>query len=99
VNRTVVLAFVIAMPILASAQPFNPQDVRKSFVSDCVSKGLAKADDPDKTYRFCTCTFDTLATNLTLAEYLEIERADREGKNPQSLPQMQRVLPKLQQCK
>ena len=93
-------ALLIALTTVshADSSKFNPQDLRRSFVSDCEARGLSKGADPDQTYKFCTCTFDTLATNLTVGEYLEVDRLGRTGGKPELLPQMQRVIPKLRRC-
>ncbi|MEY8689533.1 MAG: hypothetical protein AB9M53_06590 [Leptothrix sp. (in: b-proteobacteria)] len=94
-----IILLAAAGSVCAAEQKFNPQDLRKSFISDCVTRGLQRGADPDNTYRFCTCSFETMATNLTVSEYLEVDRVTRDGKGPQTLVQIQRIIQKLEQCK
>lgn len=73
-------------------------EVRKSFVRDCARRGVERGDDTDYVNRFRSCSFDVLANGMTLAEYMEVESA-AGARNLEQLPRLQRLLPKLRQCK
>jgi hypothetical protein len=88
-------ALVACCTFASAADKFNPQDVRKAFVADCTVRGISKGADAEKTATWCGCSFDTLASSMTLAEYLEVDRVGRAGGNPGTLPQIQRVTPKI----
>jgi len=93
------MKIIAALLLLAStavhAQKFDAQDVRKTFVADCSMRGISKGDDPEKAAKFCACSFEALSTSMTVAVYLEVDRVGKAGGKPESLPQMQRVLPKI----
>ena len=97
--RIGVFLLAVAATAPAAAQKFDLQDIRKTFVNDCIARGLSRGDEAEKVNKFCPCLFDVLATNMTVAEYLEFDRAGQDGKDPATLPQVQRVMPKAAQCR
>jgi hypothetical protein len=94
-NFALLTALLACCGFAHAADKFNAQDLRKSFVADCTMRGISKGADAEKTAKWCGCSFDTMASNMTVAEYLEVDRVGRAGGNPGTLPQMQRVLPRV----
>jgi hypothetical protein len=90
-----VAALIACFTYANAAEKFNPQDLRKSFVADCTMRGISKGADAERTAKWCGCSFDTMASNMTVAEYLEVDRVGRAGGNPGALAQIQRVTPKI----
>lgn len=75
------------------------QSLQKQFVNSCVGRAIARQDDAVQATNFCTCAFDVLAKELTVAEYIEFDRASIEKRAPDSLPAIARIKGKLSQCK
>lgn len=96
-----IFAFLFAFTVIAAsaADKFDVQDVRKTFVGDCSMRGISKGDDPQKVTSFCACSFDVMATNMTVAEYLDMDRAVKEKRSPDQLSQLVRIRSKVEQCK
>ncbi len=91
---------VIAMAASFSAFAASPaQELKKNLVSDCVSRGLQRGDNPDAVYAFCSCAWEALSSNLTVAEYVQMDALSATKGNPASLPFWARLQPKLQVCK
>lgn len=49
--------------------------------------------------RYCTCYFETMASNITLGEFIEIDGHIRARRGMQTHPAMARIRPQLDQCK
>jgi hypothetical protein len=96
-------AFLLALALCSvgsfAADKFDAQDVRKSFVADCSIRGISRGDDPQKVTSFCACSFEVIANGMTVAEYLDMDRAVKEKRPAEQLPQLTRVRAKMEQCK
>lgn len=77
----------------------SAQAQRKQFINGCVSRAIQRNDDAASAAGFCGCSFDVLANELSHAEYMELEKAMADQRNPDTLPAIARVRPKLEQCK
>jgi hypothetical protein len=93
-----IVAISLGCPAWSQQQESAPaSEVRRLFIRDCIGRGLDYEDSD--AYYFCTCAFDVLANGMTLNEYLEMERAERAGRDPVSLPQVHRLVAGLEACK
>lgn len=81
------------------AQETPAADLRLSYLKGCVSRGLQRGDDPNYVNRFCNCSFDVLANGLTVAEYIELERASQQRIAPSNIQAVAALQPKLSECK
>jgi ankyrin repeat protein len=76
-----------------------PQSDRLDFLDSCIGRGLQRGDDPDYVKRFCNCSWEVISAGMTLGEFREMDRVSRQGKRPQDLPQLRRILKQLEDCK
>ncbi len=95
-------AIVVASAGAPAAEPEGLHDpvpeLRPSLVVDCVNRGLQEGRDFDSAYKTCDCMWEVVSANMTVAEYVEFDRAIRQGADAKALPQFRRVRPKLQAC-
>jgi tetratricopeptide (TPR) repeat protein len=75
------------------------QLLRKQFVNNCVGRAISRKDDAASAAGFCSCAFDVLAKNLSVAEYIDLDKAFLDRRAPDTLPAFARVNAKLAQCK
>ena len=90
------IAMITSLPAIAASPA---QELKKNLVSSCVSRGLQRGDNPDAVYVFCSCTWEVLSNNLTVAEYVQLDTLSTTKNTPASLPFWTRLQPKLQACK
>jgi len=98
-KRFLALASLFAIPLLAtaeSARNISVQELVKTIVGGCVGRGLQRGDKPEYVYSFCNCMGEVISQNLTVAEIIEMDSA-KNGMG--ELPQLKRILTKLQECK
>ncbi len=93
---TIISSYAVAAD---SAAPSPAQQIRKAFINDCAARGIQKQEDALSSAKFCTCAFDVIAHELTVEEYLEMDKASRERRPLDSLPALLRVKEKLKSCK
>ncbi|MBA5686336.1 hypothetical protein [Rugamonas apoptosis] len=99
-KHILLLVTMLALTEVAAASDTLPaQSLRKQFVNSCVARAIERQDDAASAATFCDCTFDVLAKNLTVSEYIELEKASEEKRSPGTLPALARIKPKLAQCK
>lgn len=90
--------------LLVTGQAFSDeaspaQLLRKQFVNSCVGRAINRQDDAASAAGFCTCAFDVISKELTVAEYIEFDQASREKRTLDTLSAFSRVKAKLTQCK
>ncbi len=89
----------LALLMVAPAWGATALDVRLSILNDCVARGKAAHDDPARVAKYCSCATDVMERGLTLYELGEMERYLAEKRDANSLPQAQRIAPRLQACR
>lgn len=82
----------------ACAQEPPPQQLQKHFVNSCVGRAIAKQDDAAQAAKFCTCAFEVIAKELTVQEYIDMDKASRNRRPWDSGP-VDRLKSKLASCK
>jgi hypothetical protein len=97
-NKFVTLLSGSLLSAAACAQGSPPQQLQKHFVNSCVARAIAKQDDAVQAARFCSCAFEVLAKELTVQEYIQMDKASRERGAWDSGP-VDRLKPKLTSCK
>jgi hypothetical protein len=75
------------------------QELKKHFINGCVSRGLQRNDEAVEVAKFCTCTFDVMAKELTVQEYIDVDRASLEKRSLDTVPALARVTAKMAICK
>lgn len=75
------------------------QQIRKQFVNTCVSRAIDRRDDAAEAAKFCSCSFDVMARELTLQEYIDMDDASHKGRPINSVPALARLRPKLEVCR
>ena len=90
--------FIIGFFSEISASDF-PEKEKKEFLSGCIRRGLERGADPDYVNNFCKCSWEVQATNMTYEEYKEMKELAMKGKKPDEIPQLVRIMDKLQECK
>ena len=93
----------IACALFASALSANAaqiKNVQEAMVNKCVKEILFfKVADQATAKKLCTCTTQVQADNLKLGEFWAMQTAAVNGTNPDTLPQIKRIQPKLKQCR
>lgn len=96
-----VMTSVQAAPKKAAAekQP-APVDIQTVMVQRCTSEATAaKITDAKSAQKVCGCTIGVQANNLKLGEFWAIQSLAMNGKDPRSLPALQRIQPQLDKCR
>lgn len=75
------------------------QELQTTLVNSCVSRGLQRGDDADGVYAFCSCTWEVLSQNLTVAEYVQLDSISTLNGDLTKAAFWNRIKPKLQSCK
>jgi len=77
-----------------------PVDLQTIMVQRCASEATAqKVLDSKSAQKFCSCTIGVQASNLKLGDFWAIQSSAMNGKDPHSLPALQRIQPMLDKCK
>lgn len=97
-NKFFIFLSVSLFPVAAFAQESPPQQLQKHFVNSCVGRAIAKQDDAAQAATFCTCAFELIAKELTVQEYIEMDKASRDRRAWNSGP-VDRLKSKLASCK
>ncbi len=93
------LFFVVSSSSFAGNNHSPAQELKKNLVSGCMSRGLDRGDNPAAVYAFCSCTWDVLSKNLTVAEYVQMDALSSTNKSPKTLSFWNQIQSKLQSCK
>lgn len=75
------------------------QELEKNLVDGCEARGLQRKDDQAAVRAFCKCSWEVLANNLTVAEYVQMDALSVSRNSPSTLSFWGRIQPKLQSCK
>jgi hypothetical protein len=76
------------------------KNVQQAMVSKCAQEIMYfKVADQATANKLCSCTTQVQADNLKLGEFWGMQTAAVNGTNPDTLPQIKRIQPKLQQCR
>jgi hypothetical protein len=97
-NKVVMFLGASLLSAAACAQESPPQQLQKHFVNSCVGRAIAKQDDAAQAAKFCTCAFEVIAKELTVEEYIQMDKASRQRRAWDSGP-VDRLKPKLASCK
>ena len=91
----------LAMGVLTlSASAAEIKNVQQAMVNKCAQEIMYfKVADQATANKLCTCTTQVQADNLKLGEFWAMQTAAVNGTNPDTLPQIKRIQPKLQQCR
>lgn len=98
-KRAFVLFVIVFTSSVFAAESTPAQQLKKHFVNDCVARGIERQGDASEAVMFCTCAFDVMAKELSVQEYIEIDRAGQEKRPLDSMPAAMRVKAKLATCK
>jgi len=96
-----VMTSVQAAPKKAAAekQP-APVDIQAVMVQRCTSEATAaKITDAKSAQKVCGCTINVQANNLKLGEFWAIQSSAMNGKDPRTIPALQRIQPQLDKCR
>lgn len=74
------------------------QAIKSDIYGGCISRGISRGESPDAVSVFCSCTWDVLSNNLTLAEYIKITETIESNRDPSVLPFWKSIEPKLEVC-
>jgi len=77
---------------------FSEKD-RDDFFRGCTQSGLRGGADPKYIEKFCNCAWEVQYTNMTYEEYREIANLRQQGKKTEEIPQLMKIVEKLQKCK
>ena len=89
-------AFFGAASLSMAGQVTMQQSMSNMCADELTHFNVASAPDAQK---ICSCITNVQAENLTLGEYWDMQNEIRAGKNPNTLPQIQRIEPKLKECR
>ena len=91
---------VQAAPKKASEKQAAPVDIQTVMVQRCSSEATAaKITDAKSAQKVCGCTIGVQANNLKLGEFWAIQSMAMNGKDPRTLPALQRIQPQLDKCR
>ncbi len=77
-----------------------PVSIQTIMVEKCTSEATAaKITDAKSAQKVCGCTIGVQANNLKLGEFWAIQSLAMNGKDPRSLPALQRIQPQLDKCR
>lgn len=94
------LASVFVLPALMSSAQAAKVDVKQAMIDRCAAEvEYAKVADKKTALKLCTCTNNVQANYLKLGEYWEIQSAAMNGINPNNLPALKKIKPKLDSCR
>ncbi len=84
----------------AGAKDAGPVDIQTVMIQRCTSEATsAKITDAKSAQKVCSCTIGVQANNLKLGEFWAIQSLAMSGKDPRSLPALQRIQPQLDKCR
>lgn len=84
----------------APAKEAAPVDIQTVMVQRCTSEATAaKITDAKSAQKVCGCTIGVQANNLKLGEFWAIQSMAMNGKDPRTLPALQRIQPQLDKCR
>lgn len=84
----------------AAAKEAAPVDIQTIMVEKCTSEATAaKITDAKSAQKVCGCTIGVQASNLKLGEFWAIQSSAMNGKDPRTLPALQRIQPQLDKCR
>ncbi len=89
-----------AAPKKEAAKDAGPVDIQTVMIQRCTSEATsAKITDAKSAQKICSCTIGVQANNLKLGEFWAIQSLAMSGKDPRSLPALQRIQPQLDKCR
>jgi|GEM_PF-1761083 len=84
----------------AQTKEAAPVSIQTIMVEKCTSEATAaKITDAKSAQKVCGCTIGVQANNLKLGEFWAIQSLAMNGKDPRSLPALQRIQPQLDKCR
>jgi hypothetical protein len=84
----------------ATAKEAAPVDIQTIMVEKCTSEATAaKITDAKSAQKVCGCTIGVQASNLKLGEFWAIQSSAMNGKDPRTLPALQKIQPQLDKCR
>lgn len=98
-SLSLTVALLISVQVFADGTQSSAQQLKKDLVGSCVTRGVQRGDDPDAVYAFCSCTWDAISQNLTVAQYVQLDALSTTNGNPANLSFWGEIQPKLQLCK
>jgi hypothetical protein len=99
--RAISLLVAVAALGFATAGASEPTEsveaaLKQPYVSGCVSAARQRGDTRHVAYAFCSCTWNVIASSLTIREYSDVQLA---GESLLGSPVMRRIRNKLDACK
>jgi hypothetical protein len=94
-----VLVACLHTPAVLAQSERPAQQLRSSFETDCINRGLERGGKQQSVTAFCTCSWAVLARSLTVQEYVDIDLADFQGQKLADQGPLRRIVPQLQACK
>jgi hypothetical protein len=98
---TIALVFGALACLPASADEALKSDaqIRNTTVGSCMNAGKQAGTDEAKSRARCECMWDALASSMTRAEFIEMDKVGSGGGDVKALESWKRVEPKLMACK
>ncbi len=97
--KNVSILGVALLSLTASATESANSPLQQGVLEGCVARGLQRGSPSAEVTKFCTCTLQVLKAELTDRDWSELENAGREKRSPDSIPAINKAMPKLLQCK
>ena len=89
-----------AAPKKAAPAKETAIDIQTVMIQKCTSEATAaKITDAKSAQKVCGCTIGVQANNLKLGEFWAIQSSAMNGKDPRSIPALQRIQPQLDKCR
>ena len=88
-KRLVALAALIAISAVARAD--DARHLSQHFMESCTHAEKSRGESRSYAERVCGCTFEAMAQNITLAEYIEIDGLARARRPLDASPAWRRV--------
>jgi hypothetical protein len=99
-RAAIITAGLIATSSTFAADKSAPTDIKSAMVQRCVDEAVQfKVTDNASAKKVCSCTINVQASQLKLGEFWDIQTTAMKGKDPNSLPALQRIKPELDKCR
>ena len=99
IAMSVLLTGLVMTSVQAAPKKAEPIDLQTIAIQRCISEATAlKMTDAKSAQKLCSCKIGVQATNLKLGEFWAMQSMAMNGKDPRSLPSLQRIMPQLEKC-